>query len=307
MGFTNDIHGGGAPSLTTSVYYTGSDTLLEGYTLCYDFNAYDVNQENAAQTTPNVGEEVWADARRVLVEKCTEQNKLHFAGVVAQQSDGVTGPGWVTIHRPGSVCNAYAYSNVDSEHATAGTEGAGGNSGEMVSLVVGQYYMMIGGFPGSGSALVLQDVNRSSAAGLVMVELMTGQPSGGINFVTALSIYGTTSSSAPTLSVVLGGMPAYCGEYRFLEPALGSMIISGVIESDTDGRWIGQRMRIAASTLVSSCVSMQLSGVIKPAFSNQGGLITSALIALSITGDYIVIEFDGKHFVWKSGHQCLLT
>jgi len=70
-----------------SVYFTGSDKLKEGYALCFD--------QDASLTD--------ADPRLrlgVAVEKPATANLNAFAGVVAPDSDGVTGPGFVSIIVP---------------------------------------------------------------------------------------------------------------------------------------------------------------------------------------------------------------
>ncbi len=182
MPTTQTVHGGGtAPVFQQKVYYTGSDTLLEGYALCYNFDAYDVSAENlsAHLDTGDMGADDECPARRLQVEKPSFYNSMHFAGVVAKESNGVVGPGWVTINRPGSVCNIYCSANVDhSDTSNVAT-------GEMLVFTSGQYYFKYEGIPGSGAALVLQDVDRSSTAGLVMAELMTGLPSGGYTPIVA--------------------------------------------------------------------------------------------------------------------------
>ena len=313
MAFENTIHGGAAPSLTTSVYYTGSDTLLEGYALCYDFNAYDVNSENVALTSINVGEEAYADARRVLVEKPSEQNKVHFAGVVAAQSDGVTGPGWVTIHRPGSVCNAYVYSDCDSENPTAGTEGAGTGCGDLVNVVVGQYYMQDFGMPGCGAALILQDVSRSSTAGLIMVELMTGAPSGGINIVgTTTSIENAVAcTTATAISNALGYVPAFCGTYVLTDSSMTGMILSFNI-AQADGRWAGQKLAIFTSTFITNGASIMISGYRGNFLTDIDGgsavlVLTSVSYEISAAGEYLILEFDGLNWGYVGGHENVLS
>ncbi len=311
--FMNTIHGGAASSLTTSVYYTGSDTLLEGYALCYDFNAYDVNQENATQTTPNVGEEFYADARRVLVEKPTEQNKVHFAGVVAAESNAVVGPGWVTIHRPGSICNVYAASDVDSENPTGGTEGAGTAVGDLVNLVVGEYHFKDFGFAGSGAALILQDVNRASTNGLVMAELMTGAPSGGINIMDAqISTHNSVElTTATTLSNLLGYIPAMCGTYVVTEATVLIPILSFPI-AQADGRWAGQRMAVYASSTISTSVSVLISGYLQTFVTDIAGgqnvrTLTSVVLEISADADFMVLEFDGLLWRTVAAHENMVS
>jgi hypothetical protein len=298
MSFMNTIHGGGAPSLTTSVYYTGSDTLLEGYALCYDFNAADVNQENATQTSPNVGEEVWADARRVLVEKCQEGNKIHFAGVVAAASDNTTGPGWVTIHRPGSVCNVYAASDCDHE-TSAGTA-----SGQLLQVTVNSYAMTdVEGFGGTGAAIVLQDVDRSSTNGLIMAELQTGPPSGGYCLCTPGALI--SSASGFSISAIVSAVPAYCGVYQFDD---GSAATNGnIISADmlsTDGSWGGQKVLFrGSSTLISNAVSIEVHAGMKGMSSTITNTCGTVAINISANGEYFAFEYDQGYWRAIGGHE----
>jgi len=301
----NTTHGGGAAQLMTEVYYTGTDTLYTGYTLAYDFNAADVNSENQTLTTTSVGgitgdgidvgEEYWNDARRILVEKIQEGNKLHFAGVVAAESSGMTGPGWVKIHRPGSVCPVYCYSDIDHEDAAAV------NSGQLVTIVPGQYYMRSGAYPGSGSAMTLQDVSRASTAGTVMAELQTGAPSGGHTFVGAMTADGS-------LSVDLSSPLCHTGIYEFTSHALISADpITSVPILAADGNFVGQKCTfVAATTFTSSIVSMTIStGWHDFETSATGGGtagVVSATVELTAADEYITLEWDGYKWMVKSIH-----
>jgi len=293
MSWMNTIHSGAAPSLTTQVFYTGTSTLKEGYSLCYDFNAADVNSENNALTAIDVGEEYWNDARRVLVEKCTEKNKIHFAGVVAKESNDVVGPGWVTIHRPGSVCNVYAYSDCDHERSADGNA-----SGQLLNVVPGQWYMMDGGFPGCGAAMVLQDANRGTDAGLIMAELMVGLPSGGFTTVAVPSATGS-------LSAQLSAIPVYCGVYEVAQQALASGPILSTAVLAADGKWMGQRMQIrAASTFTSSAVSVTVSsGHSTMAYVSDSDPAISGTIELSAADERCSLEWDGVKWIIFGGHD----
>lgn len=296
--FTNTVHGGAAPSMTTSVYYTGSDTLLEGYALCYDFNAADVNQENATQTSPNVGEEYWADARRVLVEKCQEGNKLHFAGVVAACSDNTTGPGWVTIHAPGSICNVYA--DADCDHETSD----GTASGQLLQVTVNSYAMTdVQGFAGTGAAMVLQDIDRDTTNDVIMAELQTGPPSGGYCLATPGALI--SSASGFSLSAIISAVPVYCGVYQFDD---GSAATNGnIISTDilsTDGNWGGQKLLFRGSaTLISNAVSAEVHAVNKGMSSTIASPLTSIAVNISADAEYMAIEFDGYMWQFLGGHE----
>lgn len=190
------VHGGGtSPAIVRRVYYIGTDTLREGYALCYNF---DVADETAEALTLSLAESlVETPARRLQVEKPTWKNSFHFAGVVSDKSNGVTGPGWVEINCPGSICNIYTFINCDHEHANLNS-GANVASGQIINFTAEQYYFAFSGFVGSGSAIVLRDIDRSSTAGLVMAELVTGPPSGGVQSIQSVHM-------ADAGAVCLGG------------------------------------------------------------------------------------------------------
>ncbi len=246
------VHGTAAEVNVMRVYLISTDTVQEGYPVCFNFNAADVTSENKSQTDPDVGEDQWNDARRIQVEKAAEGNKLHFAGVVSQKSHGVTGPNWIEIHRPGSICNVWVDADVDSESSSAL------NSGQTVTFAPGTYAFVTGGFLGCGSAMVLQDVDRSSVNGLVMVELMTGAPSGGVTPLTLISASGT-------LSTILGAEPVFAGVYQMDDNVLGaSNPITSVPILAADGDYIGQRFQFQLLTTAISCVmSFMLSHAFK--------------------------------------------
>jgi hypothetical protein len=188
------------------VYYTGTDTLKEGYALCYNFDATDVTAENL--TLSQADSLVETPARRLQVEKPTINNSTHFAGVVSQKFTDFTGPGWIEINMPGSVCNIWAGANCDHE-ASAGVQ-----SGQTLTFTANAYTWDYTGLPGTGSAVVLQDVDRSSTAGLVLAELCVGNPSGGVQTVvsTDMSIgqaVSTGGSVFPRTNIGLFGMTRF--------------------------------------------------------------------------------------------------
>jgi hypothetical protein len=83
-----------------TLWYIGTDTLQEGYALCYDQDA----------TTDN------ADPKLRLgsaVEKPATANLNAFAGLVAPQSAGKTGPCWVDVIVPtrNQIVTAYTKAN----------------------------------------------------------------------------------------------------------------------------------------------------------------------------------------------------
>lgn len=310
MSMQTQIHGSAAEVNLMRVFYRGTDTLKEGYALCFNFDALDVDAENNALTSIDVGEEFWNDARRIMVEKPAEGNKIHFAGVVSQKSNGVTGPGWVEIHRPGSICNIYAFANCDH-----GASGITTNTGQYVTFCPGKYYFMDGGFDGEGAATVLQDVDRSTTPGPVMAELQIGRPSCGFQVVHLLS-----TATAGAISVSLSVPFAHCGVYAFsgdstdyVYPeeeattiaAAMSQLIGGV--TTNVGHYKGQRFKlIALDALSSNGLSIQFSTGVSRVAGSLGRAATSGYVDLSAGNDYIEGFWDGHEWMLDTGHEASL-
>ncbi len=300
MSVVTCVHGTAAEVNVMRVYLISTDTVQEGYPVCFNFDAADVTSENKTQTSPDVGEEFFNDARRIQVEKPSESNKLHFAGVVSQKSHGVTGPNWIEIHRPGSICNVYAASDVDSESSSAL------NSGETVTFAPGTYTFLTGGFCGTGSAMVLQDIDRSSVNGLVMVELMGGIPSGGVTPVTLISASGA-------FSVVLGSEPVFAGVYQLNDNVLGSSNpITSVLLLAADGDYIGQRFQFQLLTTAISCVvSFGISSSFKQMTCVDVAGFTSGTANLSwvdtgsgnASSNAFEMMWNGKHWIFVYGQD----
>lgn len=177
---------GASYSPTKRVKYLGTVTTYEGMPVCYNYDSLD--NGTGTDTTallPAIG-------RRNEVEEPNYTNYLHFAGVVTGKSVGKTTNDYIEIYEPGAVCNVYA--GADCDHGTTL------NTGQVLGFGVQQPTpkFLPDGIPGMGSALVLQDVDRSSTAGLVMCELMTGLPTGGVCWVnsTCISTNVVTSTTA---------------------------------------------------------------------------------------------------------------
>ena len=129
------------------VYYTGTDTLLAGYALCYDrdnITATDVNGDALALTSASYGRFLW-------VEKPAVGNLNDFAGIVCPGSGG-TGPCWVDIFEP----NGHVLEPFVEESCTA----------ETTLLCVKPASYILGGM-GEGPVVgrALQTVDRSSTNG----------------------------------------------------------------------------------------------------------------------------------------------
>ncbi len=91
---------GNGIQVTKAVYYSGTDTLKEGYCLCYD----------VAATTTNADPKLRLGTK---VIKPATANLMAFAGVVTASSAGKTGPCWVDIIVPtkGEICNVWGHVN----------------------------------------------------------------------------------------------------------------------------------------------------------------------------------------------------
>lgn len=304
------IHGQGtSPAVVRRVYYSGTETLREGYALCYDISAIDVTPQG--QTLSQADSLVETPARRLTVVKPTWKNNLHFAGVVSNKSDRVTGPGWIEINVPGSICNIFAAANCDVE-AKNGTVASrtGVQSGQMLTFSTEQWYFKYQGLPGSGAALILGDVNRSSTSGLVMAELMTGTPSGGFQVLT--SDHKVTGKAS---AISLGGSVAitphgYSGFSVKLSAAC-TVCIYGLFTGEravisvnqTVGKWLGQTkvFRNVGSAGVSTPLQIVISEAIRGHTSIGAGgmsIVASGVLTMtSVISDYATVEWKGSNWM----------
>jgi len=123
------------------VYFTGTDTLYEGYALCYDWDSGTASAIDAN--------------RRTNVEKPATANLGHFAGVVHPGCGGRTGPGWLDVITAGP-CNVYT----DESCVIGVTRLAPKNAS----------YAMAAWSGGVAEAIALQTINRITP-GLVSAQL----------------------------------------------------------------------------------------------------------------------------------------
>ena len=130
---------------TKEVYYEGTDQLKAGYLLCYDRD-----QGTAADSDL---------ARAWRVEKPAAGNLHWFAGVVAAEFSGFTGPGKIKIYQPTHapyLVNLWSEDNCSLETTD-------------LSVQVGSY---IAGGAGDGPiiARAMQTLDRSDTNGMVLCE-----------------------------------------------------------------------------------------------------------------------------------------
>jgi len=132
---------------TKMVYYTGGDTLQEGYALCYDRDAGTAGEADGA--------------RAYQAEKPAAGNLKHFAGVVHPSSAGKTGPCWVKVIVPesrGVLCNVHA----DQDCTRLVTR---------LAVQAGSYALGAAGADSVAVATAAQTVDRSSDPGCVQAVL----------------------------------------------------------------------------------------------------------------------------------------
>lgn len=269
------------------VYYTGSDVLKEGYALCYD---YDNENDYQNVTTADVDGSTWADSRRICVEKPSYANMCHFAGVVAEESANISAAGWITINLPGSVCNVYTSNNCDYGEGNVSTM----PTLQTLNVRAGSYNMKEGGYPGSGAAIVLQDIDRSSTAGTVMAELQTGPPSGGLAYITALATAG-----ANALSVNISSCWA----------AHGMFIIAGCSDVDaavsvtlSTGNFAGQHVHVLLAEQVSGGIDIntasggEWANVAAGVLSKENGF-GDISVYLSAANEWFDATWNGKYWL----------
>lgn len=303
------IHGQGtSPAVVRRVYYSETETLREGYALCYDISAIDVTPQG--QTLSQADSLTDTPARRLTVVKPTWKNNLHFAGVVSNKSDRVTGPGWIEINCPGSICNIFTAANCDVEAKNAiAASRTGIQSGQMLTFSTEQWYFKYQGLPGSGAALILGDVDRSSTNGLVMAELMTGPPSGGFQILT--SDHKVTGKAS---AISLGGSVAitphgYSGFSVKLSAAC-TVCLYGLFQgtravisvNQTVGKWQGQCkvFRNVGSAGVAGPLKIVLSEAIRghTSLGTITSFVASGVLAMtSIISDYATCEWKGNNWM----------
>jgi len=162
MNFSIDGHLKQAPVRVAWVWFEGATALSEGQGVCYNYD---------------YGTDSVADGRRgTRVELPSTTNARYFAGVAARDYSAVSTGQMIEIYLPGSICNVLAKANCDFDAGLITCEAGGTYAG----------YFRYAGFEGEGSAVPLQDVDRSGTAGKVLAKLQEGLPSGLVENVTVV-------------------------------------------------------------------------------------------------------------------------
>ncbi len=185
----------GTPPQMVRAKYNGTEQLEAGYAMCYD-----TDRGVAADSDPE---------RVYVVEKPSVTNIARFAGIV-RQKPVVSGETLVDLIIPGSVAQAHIFvsATVDVTRMT---------------VMAGQWYLKQAGFPGAGSALALQTVNRSGTAGLCQVLLDDGPQSGGVEEIQPPTT-GATGTTMDTGITYLVGTVTIASQDHVLTQADGLYI-----------------------------------------------------------------------------------
>jgi hypothetical protein len=291
------------------VYYTGSDELQEGYPLCYNFDSIDRSAENISLPTGQEGADDASPARHIQVEKPSMENALWFAGVVTGKYAGFTGPGYIEINMPGSICNVWCGANVDHAEETLAktTTGTGIATGQIVTFGTNSYLFQYAGCEGEGSAMVLQDVDRSTTNGLVMAKLMTGPPSGGVQ-----TMYSLNSSTYMADATALYSIAFSTGGSVHFPKAGVTQIAYSISTADwtnilgaADGQWVGQTkvFRVVNSDILGATgltndwnISVSLA-IDANASTLKAGSPATVVYSLDTAGDSITCVWNGANWV----------
>ena len=255
---------GKSASPTKRVFCSYTAAMSAGYPTCYDFDSVNTYQN---VTSSSITLSTAADSRRLVVEKPSVYNNLHFAGVLADNYTANTGGQWVQIYPPGSICNIKLAASVADVHPEVSASGL--NSGQILTFGVGKWYFKKAGLPGTGSATVLQNM---SAANLCMAELQTGPQSGGYQEYTCYTgvVNATLAQSARALT--RGGVTEVVSVIDGTN--ISAQSISANHYSLSAGDYVGQQKLIKMTT--SACFS-------------EGYLVVSIALATQVTATCIVV------------------
>jgi hypothetical protein len=263
----------------------------------WNFDALSVTAENETLAAASATD--WCDARRVQVEDPSFENNMHFAGVIDKASDGLVGPNWILVHRPGSICQIHTAITVDHRDASVTSANAGqmltfgvctnsvGGAHTSAPYINGQWQKH--GLPGEGSAMVLEAATTASA--LVMAELMTGPPSGGRQYIPAMS------------STICGVTITYHG-ITFISAEAGTTVVMSAAVGD--GTFIGQRKIIEVDGAITG-IGMKVSFTGMAVNLSSEYLAAAPLVAVSaaslVSGGYVDLTWNGT--AWLATGLCV--
>ncbi len=235
------------------VWFNGAVALKEGQGVCYNWD---------------YGTAATREARRTNeVEVPTILNAPYFAGVTARSYSASTGGQFIEIFLPGSTCNVWS--------TVSNTIGVGRTTCQAGAGVAAAGYFTLTGFPGRGSAIPLQTIDRSSTAGLCLVLLEDGEQSGLVENITDYA-----GAEAVAKVIMVGGV-SYVG---------GTTATGAKTFALADGTKVGQKKGFFVRTSFSSealTVTPASTGV------RLDGSTTLATFVLETAQDAIIVKWSG--------------
>jgi hypothetical protein len=164
-------------------YYVGSDTLQEGYFLCYNRDSTSTGSSAGAADL----------ARAYEVEKPAAGNLKHFAGVVGREDAGKAGPCWITLIEPQPNPGRLVMVHTDRNCTLGSTR---------LAVQAGSYAAGAEGAEAVAVATAMQTANRSGTPGTVLAQL-EGTPS--VAAAEASAVSGTQTSLVKPVGSTTGG------------------------------------------------------------------------------------------------------
>lgn len=294
---------GQTQSPTKRVFMTYTAAVSAGYPVCYDFDNVNTYQN---ESTAAIALSTEAGSRRICVEKPAVGNNQHFAGVIAKDYPADTMGQWIEIYPPGSICDIkLAASVADAAPSITSGVSINKNTGQILTFGVGKWYFKKAGFPGTGSATILQLI---SGANLCMAELHTGPQSGGYQEYTCYS--GTVNASTCNSVITRGGVTEVLSLVDGTDCG-GAQSISAQYYSLSAGDYIGQEKMVRVSAAVSYSLGYLMISVAEAtSFVTSAVVVASAVLrtltarAVKITfstdgtidDEYVHLKWDGKAY-----------
>lgn len=244
------------------VWFEGTTALLEGQGVCYNWDY--------GTATDYEGK------RSNRVELPSITNSRWFAGVSARNYGASSVGQFIEILAPGSFCNILSKAST--------TIGVGRLTCEAGGTYAG--YFRYAGFSGSGSAVPLQTVDRSTTAGKCFAYLEVGSPSGLVE--------------VPTLAPAGGAATFMVGGVTIFDTAvtLAANITNTLADSALPE--LKKAFKCAAAMTTSDIVVTVTSGI--QGVGNADPTAALATITLDADNEEVTLYWDALD---TGGHWCV--
>ena len=258
--FSINAHVKKSRTFSEFVWFNGTVALKEGQGVCYEWN-YEQDSGDS-----NKDDTVYDARRRNRVKIPTILNSQFFAGVAARPYSAKSGGQFIEIFLPGSTCNIWS--------TVSNTIGVGRTTCQAGAGIAGAGYFTLTGFPGRGSAIPLQTIDRGTP-GLCMAYLEDGEESGLTENITDYA-----GAEAEAKVFMVGGV-SYFG---------GTTATGAKTFALADGTKVGQKKGFFVRTTFSSeavTVTPASTGV------RLDGSTTLASFTMATAQDAIIVKWSG--------------